>query len=38
MKEGDEVEHKGKTYVLGYKDGKPMWLLKDKNKNAGGTK
>lgn len=38
MKEGDEVEHKGKTYVLGYKDGKPMWLLKGKNKNIGGTK
>ena len=38
MKEGDEVEHKGKTYVLGYKDGKPMWLLKGKNKNVGGTK
>ena len=32
MKEGDETEHNGKTYVLGYKEGRPTWLLK---KNGG---
>lgn len=35
MKEGDEIEHNGKRYTLGYKDGKPMWILK---KNGGGVK
>ena len=28
MKEGDEQEHNGKKYVLGRKNGKPMWILK----------